>query len=275
MNDTPIRSPLSERHMPEAAREALRALLIEHVALSAPATSRRPRKRVLIPAVVGGIALIGVGGGAAYGAIAGSGPVTDQHTARCYTTASYSSNVEFPGTTVGVPDSASEPGAVTNALDACRTLWRAGILQPGARTAIVRPAQAQYPVPGLVECVLPDGLMSSRAITALVRPRASRPRTASSRWLSLDSSEGRGPIRAALSAVTERVSRILVEDDASCEDGANGLNQQTRIGVCAQIAADADAENGHCVGERWRGEYEDGRRVARCREVMQQLRGSG
>jgi len=132
-------------------------MLIDGVS-SAVGTSQpsRSRKRLLIPAAAG-VALIGVGGGVAYSALGGNGPVTDRHTARCYTTAAYSSGDDFPGTTIGVPDSASGPGAVADALDACSALWRAGILQPGSRTAIVSPSQAQYPVPSLVECLLPDG----------------------------------------------------------------------------------------------------------------------
>jgi hypothetical protein len=156
MNDTPIQSPVGDRRLPDRSRAALRTLLVEHVATSAPVARGLATKRVVIP-IAAGVALVGFGGGIAYSQLGGDAAVTDQHTARCYSVATYVSGDDFPGTTLGVPDSAAGPGSVADALDACSALWRAGILQPGSDTAVVSPSQAQYPVPNLVECVLPDG----------------------------------------------------------------------------------------------------------------------
>jgi hypothetical protein len=111
-----------------------------------------------VVAVSAGIAaLIGAGSAVAYSQLAPTAPITDKHSARCYSVASYVSGDDFPGTTIAQPDSSTKAGEVGDAVDACTALWRAGILQLGVRTAVVHPGKNQYALPPLVGCVLPDG----------------------------------------------------------------------------------------------------------------------
>jgi hypothetical protein len=155
MNDQPIRSPLAPKVMPESRRRALRGFMLDQVAASAP--SRRSRRPVVLAVVVGAVVAV-LGGGVAYSALSGSGPVTDHGTARCYTVAAYSAGGNhFPGTTVAMADSAAGHGAVTDAVGVCAALWRAGILQSGSAEPLRNPAKAIYPVPALAQCVLSDG----------------------------------------------------------------------------------------------------------------------
>jgi len=157
MNDQPIRSPLAPKVMPESRRRALRGLMLDQVAASA--SPRRSRRRVVLAVAVAGGAVVAVlGGGVAYSALSGSGPVTDHGTARCYTVPAYrAGGNHFPGTTVAMADSAAGQGTVTDAVGICAALWRAGILQSGSAGPLRNPAKATYPVPTLVQCVLPDG----------------------------------------------------------------------------------------------------------------------
>jgi len=146
------------QRMPEPQRTALRVMLLDHVAAASTSPDRaRSSMRHLVVPVVASAAVLGAGGAVAYSQLGGSTQVSDQHTARCYSSAIYTAGDNFPGTTIGVPDTAAGQGNVTNAVDVCASLWRAGILQIGASSPIARPTHTVNPVPGLVECVLPDG----------------------------------------------------------------------------------------------------------------------
>ena len=156
MNDQPIRSPLASQAMPESRRRALRGVLLDQVCGEVRPT-RSARRAVVLPVAIGSAILV-LGGGVAYSALTGSSSVTEHGTARCYTTATYQPGAKrFPGTTVAMADSAAAGGAVNDAAGICAELWRAGILQAGAPGPSRNPSAASYPVPQLVQCVLPNG----------------------------------------------------------------------------------------------------------------------
>lgn len=148
---------LPRQKYPEPRRSAVRSLLAETVGQARPRPSRRSFFTRPAVVAVGAVALVGTGAAAAYSQLGPTAPVSDKSSARCYSVASYVPGGDFPGTTIAQPNSSTRAGEVSNAVDACAALWRAGILQPGARTAIVHPGKKTYAVPPLVGCVLPDG----------------------------------------------------------------------------------------------------------------------
>jgi hypothetical protein len=146
---------LPQQQYPTARARAMQQLLAETVTSG----SRELRGRRRLSLLVAGALTIGVAGtgtAIAYGRL-GSAPVTDQHSARCYTVAKYTAGENFPGTTITEADSATTAGRVASAIDVCASLWRAGLLQAGVAAPVRSPSQAVNPVPGLVACTLRDG----------------------------------------------------------------------------------------------------------------------
>lgn len=146
-----------ERPFPSAKKRALQELLIEQAEASQQ-HRRRSRRHIRVTVIsVATVGVLGGGGAIAYSAIS-SNSVTDKSMARCYTAADYRSGADFPGTSIAAADSASgAPGAVHSAIDVCAALWRAGYLQWGATEPDRSPSRSVYPVPALVECVMPNG----------------------------------------------------------------------------------------------------------------------
>jgi hypothetical protein len=150
------------RELPDARIQELRAELELFVASDLAASRRSPRRswwarRSVIISSILGVAVVASGGTALAMALIKPAPVTDKGVARCYSVATYHSGNKFPGTTIVEATSAAGPGRVLAAVDTCSALWRAGILQPGVKTAVNRPTQSTYPVPALVGCTLPGG----------------------------------------------------------------------------------------------------------------------
>ena len=109
-----------------------------------------------------GGALVGVLVACGAGAVAAerltSQPVTNKSVVHCHSTDSLTGGRNYSGSDVA---SAASPSGTNpeDALQACRLLWSAGLLVPGARHALSLPNPLSYdhPVPPLAVCRMPDG----------------------------------------------------------------------------------------------------------------------
>jgi hypothetical protein len=112
------------------------------------------RASALLAAALTAVAILAAGGTALAREYFGSAPVTDRHTARCYSTVSRDVGPDFDGATVGAPHPSTGGDDVVAPLAACAEAWRLGVMTH------VRPDRAHppYPVPDLVGCVLPSGI---------------------------------------------------------------------------------------------------------------------
>jgi hypothetical protein len=140
--------------LPARRREAARRQLEQLVGRSAKA----PRIRRARPAVIaaGAAAAIALSTGAAAFAVARYEAVTDRSQARCYTVATTSDSHYV---SVGEPGRAGRTAQVRTAVGVCASLFRAGLLRPGAKG--IDPSAhggAGHPVPRLVACTLSGGV---------------------------------------------------------------------------------------------------------------------
>jgi hypothetical protein len=142
----------SQRSYPQCHRDATRDLLVDEVnGKSVRALHRRPPRSLLVAAAAVIAMLGGTGVAAALGYL-GSAPVTDTHSARCYSKVSHNFGNHFPGTTVAAVQRDAPVGASRGGVQApvrmCGYMWSMGLVQGphGAKT-----------VPPLVGCVLPNG----------------------------------------------------------------------------------------------------------------------
>jgi hypothetical protein len=139
---------------PRPMRADHRSTLRRELEALASNPSRRWRWRR--PAVVIGLAIsVAAAGGTAAAAYAHFAPVTNTNTAFCY---SVPSTVGHKGSEVAAVGDAGSPAQVTNALQACSTLWRDGFLVLGSPNALHIPVNTTvHPLPKLVVCTMPDG----------------------------------------------------------------------------------------------------------------------
>jgi hypothetical protein len=158
-SDLPV---VPEATCPPRYRPAARQMLAAEVA----ATRQRPvphRRRLAVLATTGAAVLaLGTGTAVAY-RLMGSAPVTDTHSARCYTSISKNFGSDFPGASVsGSGNGATSaggrgvPAQVTAPIQMCTYLWSIGRLRAESSDAPAA-ASGTYPVPHLAGCVLPDG----------------------------------------------------------------------------------------------------------------------
>lgn len=124
-----------------------------------------PRRRVSRKiALIGAVLSVAVGGTAAAAAIhLSSAPVTRTDLARCYSVDSLAGGANFAGTSVAAAGVIGTHTQVTNAIAACTTIWKAGLLTLGStRVGGTRPPAGNlsynHPVPPLTVCVLPGGI---------------------------------------------------------------------------------------------------------------------
>jgi hypothetical protein len=136
---------------PEHRRDAVREML---TLAAANAPRRRSKRARLVVTAAASLVLVAGGSVVAYSQIS-SAPVTDNDSARCYTSAvQYRPGDEFPGTTVVRADGSE----VASALSVCTDLWRQGFLKLGDPEPVrdTNPL-IEHAVPVLVVCTLPDG----------------------------------------------------------------------------------------------------------------------
>jgi hypothetical protein len=151
------------RGVPYGYRDATRRLLMTTVARDA---HRRPNHRRLVLASMAGAGVIVIGGGTALAyQLIGSAPVTDKHSARCYTAASKDFSSHFPGTTLSAVGTAgdsgsayADPGEVRAPIGLCAYMWSTGVLRTRDASSATPSEPGSYPVPHLVGCVLPSGI---------------------------------------------------------------------------------------------------------------------
>jgi hypothetical protein len=134
--------------VPARRRKAARLQLEELVRRTAKTPKRRPP---LIVAAV--IAIVLVSSGAAMFAVRSDQPVTNEHTARCFTSASVSGYA----TEITVAGKPGSLGQVKNAYATCAELYSDGHLKKGVERAFPRPSKVKQPVPHLVVCIWSDG----------------------------------------------------------------------------------------------------------------------
>lgn len=93
-----------------------------------------PRRRVSRKiALIGAVLSVAVGGTAAAAAIdLSSAPVTRTDLARCYSVDSLAGGANFAGTSVAAAGVIGTHTQVTNAIAACTTIWKAGLLTLGS-----------------------------------------------------------------------------------------------------------------------------------------------
>jgi hypothetical protein len=115
-------------------------------------TAKTPKRRlpVILAAV---IAIVLVSSGAAVFSVAVHQPITNEHLARCFTSASVSGYA----TEIGVAGRTGSPGQVRNAHAKCADLYRDGYLKRGVAREIARPSKGYHSVPHLVVCAWSDG----------------------------------------------------------------------------------------------------------------------
>jgi len=149
------------RSLPDDTARAMQAQLEHFVLTDRARPRRRPPawwgRRGFMAGLLVGIVTVGSGGTALALVLLHPRPVTQHGYARCYTTATYETGSIFPGSEIAEADSPTQAGRVSNALDSCAALWRAGILQAGSPEPIVSPGGSVFAVPALVGCTLPDG----------------------------------------------------------------------------------------------------------------------
>jgi hypothetical protein len=117
----------------------------------------RARKRIVITAGVAvGLTALGTGAAAAVDKLQAR-PVTNTHTARCYSEAVLGHGGDFPGTSISQAGTSRGPAQVRDALDVCASLWTAGILQVGNPSVVSHPTGGPHIAPSLVACTMHDG----------------------------------------------------------------------------------------------------------------------
>jgi hypothetical protein len=134
--------------VPARRRKAARLQLEELVRRTAKTPKRRPP--VIVAAV---IAIVLVSSGAAMLAVGAHQPVTNEHTARCFTSAS----VAGYATEISVAGKRGIIGQVENAQAICADLYSDGHLKKGVRREFPQPSKVKQPVPHLVVCIWSDG----------------------------------------------------------------------------------------------------------------------
>lgn len=123
-----------------------------------------PRRVSRKIALIGAVLSVAVGGTAAAAAIHfSSAPVSRTDLARCYSVDSLAGGANFAGTSVAAVGPIGTNAQITNAIAACTTIWKAGLLTLGStRAGGTRPPAGNldynHPVPPLTVCVLPGGL---------------------------------------------------------------------------------------------------------------------
>lgn len=124
--------------------------------ISATQPSRRSRRLVLIAGGATAASALVVGSAAAYVA---SAPATVTDQVRCYTVASLEGGDDFSGSSAGQAQELDGSRAEISAIDACSTLWRAGLLRLGEKHT-VPPKTLTYdaPSPQLTACRLDNGM---------------------------------------------------------------------------------------------------------------------
>jgi hypothetical protein len=136
--------------LPSGRRQAARQQLEQVVARSALTRARR-RPAVIAAAIV----IVALCTGAATAGVAAYNAITNRAQARCFTVAKLNAGPGYV-TTIAEPSKPETQAEVDNAVQACRVLFKTGVLKEGRPVVHAGWKHASH-VPHLVPCIWYDG----------------------------------------------------------------------------------------------------------------------